>query len=131
MQVKQPVILFDGFCKLCNGTVDFLIKKDRKKQFQYVSLQSESGKWLIRKFQIPMNTDSVILITSKKAYLESEAIIEIARFLNYPWKLGIIAKFIPKKIRDNLYRIIAKNRYRWFGKRENCKITDDEEKLSL
>ena len=131
MEIKQPVILFDGFCNLCNGTVDFLIKKDHKKQFIYFPLQSDSGKLLTKKYQIPTDTDSVIIINSKKAYFESDAIIEIAGMLNYPWKLGVIAKYIPKKIRDALYRLIAKNRYRWFGKRETCRISSDEEKRSF
>ena len=131
MQIKQAVILFDGLCNLCNGTVDFLIKKDRKKQFRFIPLQSEKGKSLIQKFQIPINTDSVILINANKAYFESDSVIEIARMLNYPWKLGVLGKFIPKKIRDGIYRLIAKNRYRWFGKRETCRIPADEEKISF
>jgi len=121
------IILFDGVCNLCNGTVDFLLKRDRKKQFRFVALQSESGKLYIRKFQIPVNTDSVILIRFNQVYFESDAIIEIAGMLNYPWKLGVIVKIIPKKIRNGLYRIIARNRYRWFGKRSTCRIPSSEE----
>jgi len=128
MQIKQPIILFDGFCNLCNGTVDFLIKKDRKKQFQFIPLQSETGKGLTRKFQIPQETESVILINFNVAFLESDAVVEIAGMLNYPWKLGAIARFIPGKIRNKLYQLIAKNRYRWFGKRETCRIQTSEEK---
>jgi len=122
MQKKQPVILFDGFCNLCNGTVNFLIKKDRKKQFRFIPLQSEKGKSLIQKFQIPIETDSVILIKFNTVFFESDAVIEIAGMLNYPWKMGVIARFIPKKIRNKLYQLIAKNRYRWFGKRESCRV---------
>jgi len=128
MQLKQPVILFDGFCNLCNGTVDFLIKRDHKKQFTYIPLQSESGKLLIQEFHIPMITDSVILVKLNQVYFESDTVIEIAGMLSYPWKLGVCAKFIPKKIRDGIYRLIAKNRYRWFGKRETCRIPTSEEK---
>lgn len=131
MQIKQPVILFDGFCNLCNGTVDFLIKKDRKKLFIYVPLQSETGKFFIQKFQIPVNTDSVILINENKVYFESDSVIAIAGLLSYPWKLGIFGKFIPKKIRDGFYRLIAKNRYRWFGKRKTCRIPPDNKNNSF
>lgn len=127
MQSKNPIILFDGVCNLCNGGVDFLLRRDRKKQFRFIPLQSESGKLYIRKFQIPVNTDSVILIRFNQVYFESDAIIEIAGMLNYPWKLGVIAKIIPKKIRNSLYRIIARNRYRWFGKRSTCRIPSSEE----
>jgi predicted DCC family thiol-disulfide oxidoreductase YuxK len=122
MQIKQPVILFDGFCNLCNGTVNFLIRKDIKKQFVFIPLQSESGKLLIQKFQIPDYTDSVILIKEDKLYIESDCVPEIADMLNYPWKLGVISKYIPKKLRDAIYRLIAKNRYRLFGKTKKCRI---------
>jgi predicted DCC family thiol-disulfide oxidoreductase YuxK len=132
MQLKHPAILFDGFCNLCNGTVDFLIKKDHNKQFTYISLQSESGKLLIREFQIPINVDTVILIKLNRVYFESDAVIEIAGRLSYPWKLVVCAKYIPKKIRDGIYRLIAKNRYRWFGKRETCRVsTFDKKDFSL
>ena len=122
MQIKQPVILFDGFCNLCNGTIDFLIKIDRKKQFVFIPLQSETGKLLIQKYPIPKESDSVIVIQENKSYFESDSLIEIAGMLNYPWKLGVIARYIPKKIRDALYRLIARNRYRWFGKRKECRM---------
>ncbi len=122
MEGIQPIILFDGFCNLCNGTVDFLMKHDKKNQFSFVSLQSDEGKLLIRKYQIPMDTDSVLLIKSNHVYYESEAAVEIAALLNFPWKLASFFKFIPIKIRDRIYRWVAKNRYNWFGKRENCRI---------
>jgi len=133
MQTNQSIILFDGICNLCNGTVDFLLKKDRKKQFRFITLQSDTGKWLTRKFQIPPETDSVILIKQNRAYFESEAVVEIAGMLPFPWKLGAIIKIIPKKIRDGLYRQIAKNRYRWFGKGDKCRImsAEDEQIFSL
>lgn len=126
MKEQNAIILFDGFCKLCNGTVDFLLRCDRKKQFRFVSLQSESGKLYIQKFQIPINTDSVILIRFNQVYFESDAVIEISGMLTYPWKLGMIAKYIPRKIRNGLYQRIAKNRYRWFGKRKTCRIPTSE-----
>ncbi len=128
MEKQNPVILFDGVCNLCNGTVDFLLKRDRRKQFRYAALQSESGKALIQKFHIPEQTDSVILINLNKVYFESDAAIEICNLLPYPWRLGIIFQIIPKIIRDKIYRWVAKNRYRWFGKRETCRIPTPEEK---
>ena len=128
MEIQNPVILFDGLCNLCNGAVDFLLKRDRRKQFRYAALQSETGKVLIQKFHIPEHTDSVILIHLNKVYFESDAAIEISSLLPYPWRLGIIFQMIPKIIRDKIYRWIAKNRYRWFGKRETCRIPTPEEK---
>ena len=128
MEKQNPVILFDGVCNLCNGTVDFLLKRDRKKQFRYAALQSETGKTMIQKFHIPEQTDSVILIKLNKVYFESDAAIEITNMLPYPWKLGIIFQIIPKIIRNKIYKWVAKNRYGWFGKRETCRIPTPEEK---
>ncbi len=122
MEAEQPIILFDGICNLCNGTVDFLLKHDKKKQFRFVPLQSDEGKLYIQKYQIPSDTDSVLLIKSNQVYFESDAAVEIAEMLNFPWKLARYIKFIPKKMRDKVYRWMAKNRYRWFGKRESCRV---------
>ncbi len=123
MQIRQPIILFDGICNLCNGTVDFLLKRDRTKQFSFVPLQSDEGQLIIQKFQIPVETDSVVLIDLDSAYFESEAIVKIAEKLPYPWKMVEIVKFIPEKIRNGLYRLVANNRYGWFGKRSTCRIS--------
>jgi predicted DCC family thiol-disulfide oxidoreductase YuxK len=131
MKEQNPIILFDGVCNLCNGTVDFLLKHDSKKQFRFASIQSEAAQLLFRKFQIPAETDSVILIKSNKVYFESDAAIEIAGMLSFPWKMVAVFRIIPKKMRDNIYRRIAKNRYRWFGKRDICRIPAPMEKDSF
>jgi predicted DCC family thiol-disulfide oxidoreductase YuxK len=122
MEPEKPIILFDGFCNLCSGTVDFLLKHDKNLQFSFVALQSEKGKMYVLKFQIPSSTDSVVLIKANHVYFESDAALEIVRMLGFPWKLAAFVKFIPKKLRDKIYRLVAKNRYRWFGKRETCRI---------
>jgi len=114
--------LFDGICNLCNRSVDFVLKRDNKKQFRFVSLQSEEGRKMVEDFQIPEDTDAVILIKSKQVYLESDAAIEIARMLSAPWKWATVLKVIPLKLRDGIYRWIARNRYRWFGKRKTCRV---------
>ncbi|KAF0235758.1 MAG: thiol-disulfide oxidoreductase [Prolixibacteraceae bacterium] len=131
MKEQNPIILFDGVCNLCNGTVDFLLKRGRKRQFRFAPIQSEAAQLLFRKFQIPAETDSVILIKSNKVYFESDAAIEIAGMLPFPWKMAVIFRIIPKKMRDNIYCRIAKNRYRWFGKRDICRITAPSEKESF
>lgn len=127
MQSKHPVILFDGVCNLCNSTVNFLLKRDRKKQFRFASMQSETGEFLRHQYGIPENSDSVILIKSETVFFKSNVVFEIAHMLPYPWKIAVFLKIIPKKIRDKLYDMIAKNRYRWFGKRETCRIPTTEE----
>ena len=127
--IKNPVILFDGVCNLCNGTVDFIIRNDRKKQFRFVALQSESGKKFAQKFNFSSGTDSVILILNKKVYYESEAVLIIASLLNFPWNMAKVFYLIPKKMRDNIYKWIAGNRYKWFGKRSSCRIASPAEKI--
>ncbi|HKI89510.1 MAG TPA: thiol-disulfide oxidoreductase DCC family protein [Draconibacterium sp.] len=123
------LVLFDGVCNLCNGTVDFIIKRKSKIQFLFVALQSEAGKKLVEKYNIPSEIDSVILINDNNVFTESEAVLEIVRFLPYPWKLATAFKIIPKKWRDKMYKWIAKNRYRWFGKKTSCRLPSPEEKI--
>ncbi len=122
MQPKKYIILFDGICNLCNGTVNFILKRDKKYQFRFVTLQSDLGNELIEQYKIAPETDSVILIIQNRVYTESDAAIEIARKLPAPWNWLSVFKIIPKKIRDGVYKWIAKNRYRWFGKRDTCRM---------
>ncbi len=124
MLINQSIVLFDGFCNLCNATVDFVMKHDRKNQFTFLPLQSESAKDLRQKYDFPELTDSVILIKSDKVFTESDAIVEIAEMLGFPWKFAVVLKILPLKFRNKIYRWVANNRYRWFGKRESCKITE-------
>lgn len=122
MAIEKSIILFDGHCNLCNGFVNFILKKDKTKLFQFVALQSEKGKEFLAKFKIPSETDSVVLIIGNKIYLESDAAIEIVRVLPTPWNLMQVLKIVPKKLRDWIYKWIAGNRYRWFGKRDACRM---------
>jgi predicted DCC family thiol-disulfide oxidoreductase YuxK len=129
MNVKHhPVLIFDGLCNLCNGTVDFIIRKDKYKQFRFVSFQSVAGLAARQHFQFPEGMDSVILIHKGQIYTESDAALEVARLLPLPWKLSIIFKMIPRQWRNSIYRMIAKNRYRWFGKKDTCRLPSPEEK---
>ena len=122
MQSEKHIILFDGICNLCNGAVNFILKRDIKKQFQFEALQSERGKKLIANFEIAPETDSIILIINNQVYTESDAAIEIARLLPAPWNWFSTFKIIPPKFRNGIYKWIAKNRYRWFGKKETCRV---------
>ena len=122
MNDNKSIILFDGICNLCNMSVDFVLKRDKEKKFRYVSLQSEEGKSLVKWYKIPPETDSVILIENKTVFLESDAAIEIGKKLPAPWKWAGVFRIMPKKIRNGIYRWIARNRYRWFGKRKTCRV---------
>lgn len=125
--IQNPVILFDGVCNLCNGTVDFTLKRDKKKQFRFVALQSEAGKALKDHFGVSGKSDSVILIHQGMVIYESEAALEIAQMLPLPWRLAVVFKIIPLKLRNQLYRWIARNRFRWFGKKPACRIPAPDE----
>ena len=122
MEFEKQTILFDGVCNLCNGAVDFILKRDKKKQFRFVPLQSDVGKELVEIFHIPFETDSMILIFQDKIYTESDAAIKIAGLLSAPWSWFSAFKIIPLKFRNGIYKWIAKNRYRWFGKRKTCRV---------
>lgn len=122
MENTKATILFDGICNLCNGAVDFVMKRDTEKQFRYVSLQSEEGQNLIACFKIHPEMDSVILLKRNQVFIESEAAIEIAKMLSAPWKWAGVFRIVPLIIRNGIYRWIARNRYRWFGKRDQCRI---------
>lgn len=119
----HKIILFDGVCNLCNGAVVFIIKRDKKNVFKFAALQSEIGQQLISKFNIDTSkVDSIILIDGEKHYEKSSAALRIAKYLSgaYPLLFGFM--ILPKFIRDSVYDYIARNRYRWFGKRESCMI---------
>ncbi|WP_243646950.1 thiol-disulfide oxidoreductase DCC family protein [Scopulibacillus darangshiensis] len=118
------MVLFDGVCNLCNGSVQFIIKRDPKGYFKFASLQGEAGKELIKGYGIPENSDSFILIKDGEWYSKSSAALRVCRHLKGFWKLLYIVRFIPRQIRDHVYDIVARNRYKWFGKSESCMIPD-------
>lgn len=130
----KKIVLFDGVCNLCNGTVNFLIKRDKKDLFRFASLQSETGQALLRERNIdPLSEDSIVLVEPGIAYyLRSDAALEIAESLGFPWKmLGVFKIVLPRTIRDHIYDLIAKNRYRWFGKQDQCALPSPSLKVKF
>lgn len=124
---QQPIILFDGVCNFCNYWVNFAIRHDKKKRLLFTPLQGETAKQLLPLHHINPNAlSSVILIDNGKAYTQSSAALRICKHLNGGWKLFYGLMIMPKFIRDFLYNIIARNRYRWFGKKEACMIPSPE-----
>ena len=115
-QLTHSIILFDGVCNLCNGAVNFVIKRDSGNVFKFASLQEKQGTLLLKKY------DSIVLIENDSVYTKSSAALRIARKLSKLWPLFIIFIIIPSFIRDGIYDFIAKNRYKWFGKKEQCMI---------
>ncbi len=124
---ETPVILFDGVCNFCNYWVSFAIKRDRKKKLRFTSLQGETAKQLLPEYNINTTSlSSVIFIDKGIAFTQSSAAIRICKYLDGGWKLFYGLIIIPKFIRDFFYNIIARNRYRWFGKKETCMIPTPE-----
>lgn len=123
----HPIILFDGVCNLCNGAVQFVITHDPKEIFRFASLQSEFASDLLKSLNLtPPPTESVLLIENGKIYSQSDAVLRVVARLHGPSKNLRILSFLPKWIRDGLYRFIARNRYRLFGKRNSCMIPTPE-----
>lgn len=130
---NKKIILFDGVCNLCNSSVQFVIKRDKKDIFRYAALQSETGQELVKQRHIDTNkVDSIILIEPGVAYYtKSDAALEIAQELGGLWKLSSIFSWIPTSIRNSIYDFVAKNRYKWFGKQESCMIPTPELKAKF
>jgi len=123
IQQKHKIILFDGVCNLCNATVNTVIKRDKKDRFRFAALQSDIGKSLMRKYDInPLETDSIILIAGDSYYVKSTAALHISRSLSAAYPLFYIFIIIPAFIRNLIYDYIAKNRYKWYGKKESCMV---------
>ncbi|MGB3948031.1 MAG: thiol-disulfide oxidoreductase DCC family protein [Bacteroidia bacterium] len=127
MKTVEQIILFDGVCNLCNTSVQFVLKRDTKATFKFASLQSNAGQKLLADFKLPLDEfNSFIYIDDGKLYTRSSAALRVAKELNFPWKLMFGFIVVPSFIRNFVYDIIAKNRYKWFGKRESCMIPTAE-----
>ncbi|MFT3948530.1 MAG: thiol-disulfide oxidoreductase DCC family protein [Agriterribacter sp.] len=126
-QIQNPIILFDGVCNLCNSSIQFVLKKDKKKQFYFTSLQSNAGQQLLKQYRLsPGKFDSFILIENNKAYTRSTAALRVVKRLSGLWPLLYIFIIIPPFIRNAVYDWVARNRYKWFGKSESCMLPTPE-----
>jgi predicted DCC family thiol-disulfide oxidoreductase YuxK len=121
---NKKVILFDGVCNLCNNAVKIVIKFDQKNTFLFAAIQSESGKKIIEYLDIDTSkTDSIILYEPRVSYeIKSTAALNVMNGFGGIWKITTLAFIFPKVFRDFIYDYIAKNRYKWFGKKDNCMI---------
>lgn len=127
MGKKQKIILFDGVCNLCNGTVQWIIRHDKENVFRFASLQSSFGQEFLRKHKLnDADFDSFILIDGKDYYKKSTAAIKMLSSLGKPCSWLIALLWVPLPIRDWVYSVVARNRYRWFGKKESCWLPTPE-----
>ncbi len=123
MGKQNDVILFDGVCNLCNDAITFIIKRDRKNHYRFAALQSDIGALYLKKHSInPDEIDSIVLIRGEYAYTEASAALRIAQKMSGLWPLFYVFIIIPKFISNAIYEYIARNRYKWFGKKESCMI---------
>ena len=130
----KQLILFDGVCNLCNSSVLFVIKRDKTNTFLFAPLQSEVGKTIINEYNIDTTkTDSILLFDPKsyKIYEKSSAALHIAKQLSFPYYLMAVFFIVPTVVRNVLYDFVAKNRYKWFGKKDACMIPTPELKAKF
>jgi predicted DCC family thiol-disulfide oxidoreductase YuxK len=123
----HAIILFDGVCNLCNASVNFVLDRDADGYFRFGALQSDEARLLLGQWEYPPDyLDSIVLIEDGQLYRESDAALRIARHLTGAWPLLYHLRWIPRFVRDAAYAWIARNRYRWFGRRDVCRIPTPE-----
>ncbi|MBN9553378.1 MAG: DUF393 domain-containing protein [Alphaproteobacteria bacterium] len=121
MYAAGPIIVFDAECILCSANAQFILRYDRRAYFRLASMQGAAGSALYRRFGIdPTNPETFIVVTGDIALRNSDAVLAIWSGLGWPWRVLSILRFVPRFLRDGLYRLIARNRYRLFGKRDTC-----------
>ncbi len=121
--LQESILLFDGHCSLCNGAVDFVLKRDTKKKLLLASIQGTAGQGVLKKYELPPSyLDTLVLVEEGTVYLGSTAALRVARFLGGGWPLFYGLIIIPKGVRDRIYQWISRNRYQWFGRRDTCRI---------
>ena len=122
-EITPAVLLFDGVCNLCNGSVQFILKHEKSEKLKFSAIQSEAGQKLLSQHNIdPEQTNSVILVSDGVVYTESDAVAKVSEFLKFPYTLGRYMKVAPRGIRNAIYKKVATNRYKWFGQKESCMI---------
>ena len=122
-----PVILFDGVCNLCNGAVRFVLRRERLRRFAFAPLQSAAATALLaRHASSGALPDSIVLVDAAGLHTRSSAALRIARQLRFPWMLLAAGLVVPRPIRDAVYDVIARRRYRWFGRQQACMVPSDD-----
>ena len=120
----HPVVLFDGVCNLCSASVQWIIERDPEARFRFASLQSTAARDLLAAHGVTIDQeadpDSVLLVDESGVHMHSDAALRIARGLGWPWASLHGLRFVPRFVRDAAYRLVARNRYRWFGRKDAC-----------
>lgn len=128
----MAVVLFDGVCNLCNGSVNWLIDHDKKNVLQFASLQSEYAQQTIGKLGLQGSyLDTMVLVDGENYYVRSTAILHMLKLMGGIYRIAFVFVIIPAFIRDAFYNFIARNRYRWFGRQDACRIPTPELKAKF
>ncbi|EAR01436.1 thiol-disulfide oxidoreductase DCC family protein [Maribacter sp. HTCC2170] len=133
MDPKKKIVLFDGVCNLCNRSIQYIIKRDKKDVFRFATLQGDVGQRLVQERNIDISkVDSIILIEPGVAYYtKSTAALKIGKSFGGVWKLAIVLNLIPSKLRDIVYDWVARDRYSWYGKKDACMVPTPELKAKF
>ncbi|TVP44749.1 MAG: DUF393 domain-containing protein [Mongoliibacter sp.] len=132
IQDKFDIVMFDGVCNLCNDAVDFIIVRDKNDKFKFGALQDDKSKDILKGYKVKEDyLDSIILIRGDQIFYKSRAALEIAKNLSGLWPVTYAFIIIPAFVRDPIYDWIARNRYKWFGKRETCRFPSEEERAKF
>jgi predicted DCC family thiol-disulfide oxidoreductase YuxK len=124
---EGPILVFDGVCLLCNRSVHFVLRHDREARYRFASVQSASGHALLLAHGLdPGDPLSMLLCEGERAYTDSEAVLRILESFGGAHRMWRIARIVPKGIRDRIYRWVARNRYRWFGRTDTCWLPSPE-----
>jgi len=125
MQADGTILLFDGVCNLCSSSVQFVLKRNRNENVRFASLQSTFAQHELLRSDLPKDyLNSLVLLENGKTYVKSDAALRLTKHLSGLWKVGSVFLIIPRFIRDGVYDLVAKNRYRWFGKKDVCWIPE-------
>jgi len=119
-KIIYPLILFDGYCNLCSGAVNLILKNEKKPLYYFISLQSATVKEYFPDLRISDPPESLILIENNKIFKSSTAALKISKNLKFPWYIFYYAIFLPSFLRDPVYQFIARHRYKWFGRKSVC-----------
>lgn len=122
-----PILLFDGVCNLCNGTIQFIIPRDPEGRLRFAPLQSATGRALLSRSGLPTDDlETVVLVEGNRAYTKSAAAIRVAELLGWPYRLARLGRLLPRRLRDAGYDFVAANRYDWFGRKDQCMLPDED-----
>lgn len=125
--IPDNLILFDGVCNLCSALVQFVIRNDQAAKFRFAAIQSEIGKEIFQSHGLdPADLQTFVLIADGRMFVRSDAAIEVVSRLGGAWRSLRLFKFVPRVMRDSIYSTVARNRYRWFGRKEVCVVPTPE-----